>query len=315
MKKGDRGISIALDAMGGDYAPGDMVKGAVLAAESRDVELILVGPTDIIGAELAKCNSAKLSIRIVHADDVVPEGANPALAVRQKPNSSIAVAARMVKTGEADGLISAGPTGAIVAAAVQYLGMVEGIERPVMGGAIFDTAPDTVVFDCGVNMDCKPYHLLTFAIIGHVYCRKLLGIDKPAIGLLNIGTEEGKGNQLAREAYPLLKKSGLNFIGNIEGNQMMSGRANVLVCDAFVGNILFKFAGSLGLFHDLPEARGYNQGGGLVFGVNGIVRKLQGASRAPHVAATIHQTKDAIKVDFIGALKLELTSVANLVNI
>lgn len=292
--------------MGGDYAPGDIIEGAVAAARRGDVEVALVGLPQVISAELAKLNHDNLPVTSVPATEVIPEGVNPALAVRHKPNSSIAVAARMVKTGEADGLVSASPTGAVVTSAIQYLGMIPGIERPVMGGAIFDAAPKTVVFDCGVNMDCKPHHLLTFAIIGHVYCKKFMDIPEPTIGLLNIGAEEGKGNQLTKDAYQLLKKSGLNFIGNIEGNQMMSGRANVLVCDAFVGNLVFKFAESLGLFHDSPEASGFNRGGGIILGVSGIVRKLHGASRAPHVAATIHQAKEAIRADFIGALKSEL---------
>ena len=308
MVRTNRRVRIAVDAIGGDYAPGEIVKGAVLAAEKNDVDIALVGPLDIVEAELAKYGATHPSIRCVRADEFIPEGENPALAVRHKPDASIAVAAKMVKGEEADGLISAGPTGAIVSSAIQYLGMIEGVERPVIGGAIFDAAPNTVVFDCGINMDCKPYHLLTFAVIGSVYCKKLLNIANPTVGLLNIGAEEGKGNQLTRETYCLLQGCGLNFVGNIEGNQMMSGRANVLVCDAFVGNILFKFVESIGLFHDLPEARGYNQGGGLILGVNGIVRKLHGASQAPHVAATIHQAKEAIKADLIGAIKSGLTT-------
>ena len=309
MARANQRVRIAVDAMGGDHAPTEIVKGAVLAAEKNNVDIALVGPLDIVEAELAKYDASHLSIRCVRADDVISEGKNPALAVRHTPNASIAVAARMVKEGEADGLISAGPTGSVVTSAIQYLGMIEGIERPVIGGAIFDAAPNTVVFDCGVNMDCKPYHLLTFAVIGSVCCKKLLNISNPTVGLLNIGAEETKGNQLTRETYHLLQGCGLNFIGNIEGNQMMSRRANVLVCDAFVGNILFKFVESIGLFHDLPEAQGYNQGGGLILGVNGIVRKLHGASQAPHVAATIHQAKQAIKADLIGALKSELTGI------
>jgi glycerol-3-phosphate acyltransferase PlsX len=187
--------------------------------------------------------------------------------------------------------------------------MIDGIKRPVIGGAIFDQAPDTVVFDCGVNMDCKPYHLLTFAAIGHVFCNRFLGIKKPKVGLLNIGAEKDKGNLLTREAYPLLEKSGLNFIGNIEGNQLTDGTANVLVCDGFVGNVIFKFCGSVGLFRDLAETSGNKQGGGIIFGINGIVRKVQGSSRAPHIAATIHQTKEAIRTGFIDALKAELRDV------
>jgi len=308
--KANERITVAVDAMGGDYAPGDIVKGAVMAAEKHDVEVALVGPSDIVKAELAKCDAAHLPIRCVRADEFVKEGENPALAVRRKPNASIAVATKMLKDGEADCLISAGPTGAVVSSVIQYLGMIEGIERPVMGGAIFDTAPDTVVFDLGVNIDCKPYHILTFAIIGSVYCKKLLNVATPSIGLLNIGAEETKGNQLTREAYRVLERSGLNFIGNIEGHEMMSGRANVLVCDAFVGNILFKFAESLRLFEDSAgrdEKR--DLGGGLIWGVNGIVRKIHGASRAPHVALKIKHAKLAVEVDLINAIKLELASI------
>lgn len=310
MVRADQRIRIVVDAMGGDYAPGEIVKGAVLAAEKTDVEVVLVGPTDIVEAELAKYDVSHLPIGCIRADEFIKEGENPALAVRRKPNASIAVATKMMKEGEAEGLISAGPTGAIVASAIQYLGMMEGIERPVIGGAIFDPAPNTVVFDCGVNIDCKPYHLLTFAVVGSVYCKKLLNITNPTIGLLNIGAEESKGNQLTKETYRLLQRSGLNFIGNIEGNQIMSGRANVLVCDAFVGNILFKFVESLGLFKDSAgrdEKR--DLGGGLIWGVNGIVRKLHGASRAPHVAVKINHVKQAVEVDLIGAIKSELTTI------
>lgn len=310
MVRADQRIRIVVDAMGGDYAPGEIVKGAVLAAEKTDVEVALVGPTDIVEAELAKYDVSHLPIGCIRADEFIKEGENPALAVRRKPNASIAVATKMMKEGEAEGLISAGPTGAIVASAIQYLGMMEGIERPVIGGAIFDPAPNTVVFDCGVNIDCKPYHLLTFAVVGSVYCKKLLNITNPTIGLLNIGAEESKGNQLTKETYRLLQRSGLNFIGNIEGNQIMSGRANVLVCDAFVGNILFKFVESLGLFKDSAgrdEKR--DLGGGLIWGVNGIVRKLHGASRAPHVAVKINHVKQAVEVDLIGAIKSELTTI------
>jgi len=303
-------IRVAVDAMGGDYAPGDIVKGAVLAAEKGDVDIALVGPTDIVEAELARCGISGLPIRCVRADEFIKEDENPALAVRRKPNASIAVAAKMVKAGEADGLISAGPTGAIVSAAIQHLGMIEGIERPVIGGVIFDLAPNTVVFDCGVNVDCKPYHLLTFAIIGSVFCQKLLDIANPTVGLLNIGAEESKGNQLARESYHLLKSSGLNFIGNIEGNELMSGRANVIVCDAFVGNVVFKFGERLGLFKDSPDRDDKSiLGGGLILGVNGIVRKIHGASQAPHVAVKIRHTKLAIEAGLVGAIKSELTTI------
>ena len=303
-------VRVAVDAMGGDYAPDEIVKGVVSAAEKGDVEILLVGPTDIVEAELAKYDVSRLPIRHVRADEFIKEGENPALAVRRKPNSSIAVTTRLMKEGEADCLLSAGPTGAIVSSAILYLGMIEGVERPIIGGAIFDAVPNTVLLDCGVNMDCKPYHLLTFAVLGSVYCKKLLNVANPTIGLLNIGAEERKGNQLTKETYPLLQRSGLNFIGNIEGNQLMSGRANVIVCDAFVGNALFKFIESIGLFKDSAGAdEKHDLGGGLIWGVNGIVRKVHGHSRAPHVAIKIHQAKLAVEVDLIGAIKSELAAI------
>lgn len=309
MTEASQKIRIAVDAMGGDYAPGDIIEGAVIAAGSDDVEIALVGLPDVVAAELAKYDTAGLPIRCVAAEDVVTERENPALGVRRKPNASINVAARMVKEGQANGMISAGPTGAIATSAISNIGMIAGVERPIIGGAIFNDLPDTVVFDCGVNMDCRPYHLLTFAAIGTVCCRKLLGIPEPTVGLINIGAEPSKGNRLTHETYPLLESSTLNFIGNIEGHQIMSGRANVLVCDAFVGNVLFKFLESINLFTDLPGTRASQSGGGLILGIDGIVRKMHGASRTPHIAETVCQVKDLVKNDFIGALKAELHEV------
>ena len=221
------------------------------------------------------------------------------------------VAAKLLKEGEADALVSAGPTGAVVASAIRHVGMIDGIERPVIGGAIFDALPGTVVFDCGVNMDCKPYHMLTFALIGSVYCRKLLNIANPTVGLLNIGAEAEKGNQLTKETYRILEESGLNFIGNVEGNQIMNGRTNVLVCDAFVGNVLFKFVESIGMFHDTAgRENGADLGGGIIWGVNGLVRKLHGASQAPHVALKIHHARLAVEADLVDTLKSDLTGIA-----
>jgi glycerol-3-phosphate acyltransferase PlsX len=316
MAKANQNITIAVDAMGGDHAPGEIVKGAVMGVKNDDeVEVALVGPPEIVEAELAKYDVTGLPIRCIRADEIIMETENPALAVRRKPNSSLAVAVRLLRDGEAEGLISAGPTGALATSCIQYLGMIEGMERPVIGGTIFDALPNTVVFDCGVNMDCRPYHLLTFAVIGTVYCKKLLNIANPTVGLLNIGAEETKGNQLTRATYPLLKKSGLNFIGNIEGHQILSGQANVLVCDAFVGNVLFKFLESVGMFHDSAgREKDSDLGGGLIWGVNGIVRKLHGASRAPHVALKISHVKLAVQADLTSAIKSELTRIAQEVN-
>ena len=240
MAEAKRKVRIAVDAMGGDYAPEEIIKGSVMAVNAEGVEIVLVGPPDTIPAELAKHNSPNLPIRCVGADGYITENHRPALSAR-RPNTSVAIAAKTVKAGEADAMVSAGPTGALVASALKSMGMINGIERPVIGGALATFAPNTVLMDCGVNVDCKPYQMLTFAIVGSIYAKKLLNIENPTVALLNIGTEEGKGNDLARQSYSLLQQSGLNFIGNVEGNDILSGEANVIVCDGFVGNILFKF--------------------------------------------------------------------------
>ena len=304
-------MRIAIDAMGGDYAPQEIVQGAVAAAgRDKGVEPILVGPLDILEKELAKYDTGGLAIRCAPADDFIKKGENPALVVRRKPNSSIAVATRMVKAGEADGLLGATDTGALIASIMQYLGMIAGVDRPVFGGALPGFAPKTAIFDLGANMDCKPQHLLNFAIIGTVYARKFMNIPHPTVALLNVGVEEGKGNQLARETYSLFKRSSLNFIGNIEGDQIRSGLADIAICDAFVGNIVLKLIESLGLFADSDVPGAYRDlGGGIIWGASGIVRKMHGSSRAHHVAVKINDVKQVVEVDLIGTLKSEFARI------
>jgi len=319
--------------MGGDYAPGEIIKGAVLAAKKDDVEITLVGPMDIVAAELAKCNGSRLPLRCVEASEFIKEDEPSAVSTYIRPGTSIAVAAKTVKAGEAEAMISAGPTAALVASSLRYLGMIDGIERPVFGGALATFAPNTVLMDCGVNVDCKPYHLLTFAIIGSIYAKKLLNIANPTVALLNIGAEENKGNRLVRESYSLLQQSGLNFIGNVEGNGILTGQANVIVCDGFVGNILFKFSeggfsvvnkwlknklkafplpGLLKLLSrdltsltSMPESAGSH----LIWGVDGITMKIHGASRAPQVADKIAQAKLVVDMNVLGSLKSELALI------
>jgi glycerol-3-phosphate acyltransferase PlsX len=329
-----RRVRIAIDAMGGDYAPEEIVKGAVVAAENGGVEPVLVGPLDVLEKELAKYNVSSLPIHSVNADDFIREEEHPALAVRRKPNSSIAIAAKIAKAGEVDGLIGATATGALVTSAMQFLGMIDGVDRPVIGGVLSSTAPKTAIFDLGVNMDCRPHHLLTFAIIGTVYARMFLDIPDPTVALLNVGREEGKGNQLARETYPLLKQSGLNFIGNIEGDGIMKGQANVIVCDAFVGNCIFKFSEggvevigsylknkmkSYPMISSFFKGKSKNLmsslilpdsvGGGLIWGVDGIVLKIHGHSRAQEVANKFYQARVAVERDVVGCLKAELSKI------
>jgi glycerol-3-phosphate acyltransferase PlsX len=216
--------------------------------------------------------------------------------------------------------------------------MIDGIERPVIGTVLSMVAPSTVILDLGVNMDCRPQHLVNFAIIGTVYARTLLDIPEPKVALLNIGKEDFKGNQLTRETYPLLEQSGLHFLGNIEGYDILSGKANVIVCDGFVGNAILKFSESLGrvfsnlvsgALKDSPQAREATEslqesvrrlvlpgiiGGGVLWGVNGLVAKAHGNSRAAVFAKRLGQTKLAARRDVVGCLKSELARVRENLN-
>ncbi len=323
-------IKIAVDAMGGDFAPGEIVKGSVQAARELGVDIILVGVKADIEAELAKIDTANLPIRLVEASEIIKDGEEPAFAVIRKPNSSVALATKLVKNGEADAMISAGSTGASMVAALQYLGTLSGIERPMAGGAFLQLAPKTVTLDLGANVGCQPYHLVDFAVAGSVFARTFLGIDNPTVGLLNVGAEEGKGGELAKAAYPLLKKSGLNFIGNVEGMDIPGGKANVIVCDGFVGNILVKFCEGLGrivsqwLTQELKDNLNPSDvekvsrklyglmspaevmGGGPLWGVDGVVAVAHGSSRAPQIVGTIKQAKLAVESGFVDTLRTEL---------
>ena len=335
----DKVIRVAIDAMGGDYAPSEIVKGAVLAAQRGDIEAILVGRLPPIEAELDKYDTTKLAIRCVRADESIQETEHPALALRRKPDASVAVATRLVKEGEADAMVSAGSTGAVVAAAFMVLGTLEGIERPVVGGAFVGFAPKTIVMDLGGNVDCKPYHLLNFAVIGSVYAQKLLNIANPTVALLSIGAEEGKGNDLVRQSYPLFQKSGLNFIGNVEGNDIVAARANVVLCDGFVGNILVKFYEGAGktiaewlkntlrgrlapkdienIANKLISLTNIadTAGGGPLLGVNGIVVKAHGRSQAQEIAKAISTAKQVVDLDLVNSLKSELSQIRQKLNL
>ncbi len=342
MSKNNRKVRILLDAMGGDFAPTELIKGAVIAAKKHDdIEITLVGPENMVASEMAKYNGHNPRLRHIGAEGFIREGESEsaALAVQTRPDASIAVAIKALKSGEADAVLTAGPTAALVGSAIRYLGMIDGLERPVIGGSLSGIAPDTVMMDCGVNVDCKPYHLLTFAIMGCIYAKMFLNIDNPSVALLNIGAEENKGSRLVREAYALLKGSGLNFIGNVEGNEIFAGKANVIVCDGFVGNILFKFTeGGVDIiynwlkrklrffpFHSLfrllsrdltsltnmPESAG----SGIIWGVDGIALKMHGASRAAEVAEKIAQARLVVKMDVLGSIKSEIAAIGTKVKV
>ena len=328
-------VRVAVDAMGGDHAPEEIVKGAMLAAQKDDVEIFLVGTANILEKELAKYKFTNgSSIHVVEASEVIKENESPVDVIRRKPNCSVAVAAKMVKSGEADALLSAGSTAAAAISAIQFMGMVDGVYRTALVGSLGSFAPNTVMVDLGANVDCKPHLFLTFASAGSVYAKKFLNITDPKVALLSTGSEESKGNDAVREAYSLLKNSGLNFVGNIEGSDILNGKANVIVCDGFVGNVLLKFYESIGghakdwverklrkyppiralaklLFNRLFPATKIStetekHGGGILWGVDGVVKIAHGASRAPQVANAIESAKEAVKAGIVENLKSEL---------
>ena len=332
-------MKIAVDGMGGDFAPEEIVKGSILGVKEYGVGIILVGPRERIQTELAKHDTSGLDIEVAHTDEYLVEGEPPAYAMRKKRNASIMVATRLVSEGRAAAAIGAGPTGGVFASALQSLGLLEGLSRPAIGGQFLGFAPKTVMIDLGGNVDCRPDQLLDFGTIGVVYARKYLNISNPTIALLSNGLEEGKGNEVVKEAYKLFKISGLNFIGNVEGNDIAYGKANVIICDGFVGNIVIKFCEGLGsvtaqwLEETLRGKLQENEvteivaalnratisadmmGGGPLWGVNGVVCKAHGRSKATEIAKSIGMAKQMVETNMVSTIKSELIAVRSRINI
>lgn len=326
----ERTVRISVDTMGGDFAPAEIIKGSIEAARKKGVELLLVGPRDIVENELEKYDTDGLPIQIVPASEYLVEGEHPAVAIRKKRDASIVVATKLVRDGKADAVVGAGPTGGVVASALTLLGCVASLSRPVVGGAFIGFNKNMVAMDLGGNVDCQPYQLLDFAIVGTVYAKKYLNIENPRVGLLSIGAEEGKGNAQNQETYPLFKDSGLNFVGNMEGLDLLSGRADVIICDGFVGNIMVKFTEAMGY----ATARWLEKylsgkiadeelkalttayiaetnpaealGGGPLLGVNGVVVVSHGRSKAQEITGAIQQACYAVESGIVENLRVEL---------
>ncbi len=238
-------MRIAVDAMGGDRAPSLIVDGA-LAAARQGIGIDLVGRTAQVTAELARHeDTAALDVRVIEAPDVIEMAESPAQALRRKPRASIRVAAELVARGEAAALISAGHTGAAVVAAHGAFGMLPGVDRPALAPAVPTRDGAAILIDAGATVECKPGYLLQFGAMGAVYARTWMGIERPRVGLLSIGTEESKGNELTRDAHRLLKASRLHFVGNVEARDVFSGQADVIVCDGFTGNVALKLSEGL----------------------------------------------------------------------
>lgn len=239
-------MKIALDAMGGDYAPAATVEGAIEAINDyRDLSVVLVGNEKEINSELKQRDYSSLPISIRHASQIVEMDDSPLTALRRKKDSSVRVAIDLVKAGEADAFVSAGNSGVVMATALYVLGKLPGVERPAIATIMPSLKDHFVLLDAGANVDCKPLHLYQFAIMGEAYASFIFDMDSPKVGLLGIGEEDAKGNELTKEAFKLIKNSHINFIGNIEGQDIFSGDADVVVCDGFVGNIALKVSEGL----------------------------------------------------------------------
>ncbi len=320
---GSTGVRIAIDAMGGDNAPGEIVAGALRAVEELGVKVLLVGSPEDIERVLPPSIKSE-QVEIVPAEGAIAMDEEPLSGIRRKPKASINVAMNLVKKGKADAVISAGHSGAAMAAALLRLGRLPGIDRPAIG-AVFPTmvaSKQVLVLDVGANVDCRPQFLEQFAVLGSAYSQYVLGVAQPKVGLLNIGEEECKGNDVAIRAHQMISEnSQVTFIGNAEGRDVLSGDFDVIVCDGFVGNVLLKFAEAVGeimlqiIREELPQGlRGQlgcsilkpnlkrikqridhaEHGGALLLGVNGICVIGHGSSQAPSIFGAIRLAKEAV---------------------
>lgn len=322
-------IRVALDAMGGDFAPSETVKGALAALEQLDIEVLLVGDAGAVQGELDKYDLDGKAIKVVPSAGKISDEEHPMHAFRQKPEASIIVGTKLVKAGQANVLVSLGSTGASMATAALVLGMMEGLERPCIGGPFLGLAPRTVLMDLGSNVDCRPSQLLNFAALGSVFARRFLGTENPRVALLSVGSEKSKGNRQVQESYQLFEDSHLNFVGNVEGMDFFNDRADVIVCDGFVGNILIKFTEGMGtalggylgsllspymsedqmnsVFNDLWQTTNMPRTmGGPLFGVNGAVIVGHGSSRADGVAGAINTAVRYVEMGLLDSMRKEL---------
>lgn len=311
-------VKVAVDAMGGDNAPVEIVKGAVEAViEKSQIEVLLVGREQVIRQELAKYTYDKSRIRVVSADDMIANDEAPVLAIRKKKNSSIVIAMNLVKNKEADAFVSAGSTGAVLVGAQLIVGRLKGVERPPLAPLMPTMNGISLLVDCGANVDARPSHLLQFAVMGSIYMQNIMGVENPRVGIVNIGAEEEKGNALVKETFPLLKNcNDINFIGSIEARDIPLGKADVIVCEAFVGNVILKLYEGLGmalvskikegmmstfrsklgaalvkpaLKDTLKQFDLKEHGGAPMLGLNGLVVKTHGSSESTEIKNSIIQ--------------------------
>ncbi len=310
--------NIALDAMGGDNAPGEIVKGAMDAIlKEPNMKVFLVGKEDLIQKELSKYQYPKDQLEVVPASEIIEMAEVPTNAIRKKKDSSMVVGMKMVKEGKADAFVSAGNSGAVLVGGQVIVGKIKGVERPPLAPLIPTKKGVSLLVDCGANVDARPSHLLQFAKMGSIYMEHVLGIKNPKVGIVNIGAEEEKGNALVKETFPLLKEEkGINFIGSVEARDIPYGKADVIVCEAFAGNIILKLYEGVGavllskvkeglmsslrskigallikpaLKATMKEFDATEYGGAPLLGLKGLVVKTHGSSKAKEVTNTLMQ--------------------------
>ncbi|MTI69962.1 MAG: phosphate acyltransferase PlsX [Firmicutes bacterium] len=326
-------MKIALDAMGGDRGVTVTVKGAVDAVKEFDVNVILVGKKEDIKKELNKYEYPKDNIEIVNANEVIENEDKPVIAIRRKKNSSMVVGLNLVKKNQADAFISSGNTGALLTGGIFVAGRIKGIERPALAPVYPTDKGVSLLLDAGANAECRPKYLKQFAIMGSIYAEKVLDIENPKVGLVNIGVEEGKGNELVKDTYDLLKETDINFYGNLEARDIPKGYVDILLTDGFVGNTVLKLTEGLaqsifsnlkkefmkntltklGAFLLKPSFKSFKEkldyseyGGALLLGLKGAVIKAHGSSDAVAIKNAIRQAKIFTERDVVNKIKEEI---------
>ena len=333
--KNKENIIIAIDAMGGDNAPFEICKGAIVACkEFEDIELVLVGDSE----QIKKCieessSSERARISIVHANERIEMDEHPTISIRKKRASSMRIAMEMVRSGEAKGFVSAGNTGAIVAGGVLVVGRLPSIDRPALGVPLPTVNRCTFLLDVGASVRCKPINLFQYALMGNIYSQKILGVEKPMVSLLSNGSEDIKGDEVVAEAREMLLEANLNYTGYIEGNEIVYGKADVVVCDGFMGNVVLKFGEGLmsaahsiikeemgqrflpkiGMVFMIPMIKAlwnrfnYEKYGGTpLLGVDGVVIKAHGRSNCPAVLSALRTAHNLIEKGGVEQIRSEL---------
>ena len=328
---------VVVDGMGGDFSPNAVVEGCIAAIKEYDIDILITGPEDLIRGELKKYTYDCNKIKIIDAGEVIGTNEHPVMAIKRKKDSSLVKALNLVKNGEADAIISAGSTGAFLAGCTLIVGRIKGIDRPALAPVMPGKKGPFMIVDCGANAECKPHYLVQFGLMGKIYFENILKTANPSVGLVNIGTEEEKGNELSKSAHKLLKDANLNFVGNVEAREIPTGDINVLVCDGFTGNVILKlYEGAVANIFDILKTGimssfrtkvggillkpvfkkfkkdfDYKEYGGAAFlGVNGICIKAHGSSDAKAFKNAIKQATIFYENNVVDKLKVEIEKLS-----